>query len=194
MSRMHPHKYFTKPLRPDHRKYEALRAYFVDGLPQKEVAKCFGYSINTIQAYIRNFRKGQPDFFPEKKRGPKERQTQAATCEKVITLRKQNHSSTDIHEILKREGTKIGTRTIERILNDEGFSKLPRRTKRERKITTKGSILPKRSRIIDFDQLDECVLDCQVAGIYYFIPYMLKLGLHETVEKSKLPDSAKRRG
>jgi len=186
MPEINPYTYFTRPTRPDHKKYEALRAYFVEELSQKEIAQRFGYSINTLQAYIKDFRKGRIDFFPEKKRGPKERRTPAATRERIISLRKQNLSSTDIKETLKEEGTKIGTRTIERILQDEGFSKLPRRTRMERRLTTKGALLPERSRRLDFTKV-EGSFDCQVAGIYYLIPYMLKLGLHETIAESRLP-------
>jgi hypothetical protein len=33
---------FLEPTDPTHRQYEALRAYFVEGLPSQEVAKRFG--------------------------------------------------------------------------------------------------------------------------------------------------------
>ena len=36
-------EFFARPAQPYHRRYEALRAVFLDGRPQKEVAQQFGY-------------------------------------------------------------------------------------------------------------------------------------------------------
>jgi len=42
-------KYFQEPSTPDQRKYEALRAYFLEeGATQKEISKRFGYAKNTF--------------------------------------------------------------------------------------------------------------------------------------------------
>jgi hypothetical protein len=35
-------EYFIRPAGPSQRRYEALRAYFVDGMPASEVADRFG--------------------------------------------------------------------------------------------------------------------------------------------------------
>jgi len=43
--------YFLQPTNPCQRKYEALRALFVDNLSPKEVSAKFGYSIHTIYSY-----------------------------------------------------------------------------------------------------------------------------------------------
>jgi hypothetical protein len=41
--------YFIRPAGPSQRRYEALRAYFVDGMPAAEVADRFGYSTASVQ-------------------------------------------------------------------------------------------------------------------------------------------------
>ena len=49
-------RFFLDPAQPLHRRYEALRAVFVDNQPQVEVAKRFGYSYNTLRRLVSDFR------------------------------------------------------------------------------------------------------------------------------------------
>ena len=39
--------FFRQPTQPCHRRYEALRAVFIDGRPQKEVAEEFGFFLRS---------------------------------------------------------------------------------------------------------------------------------------------------
>jgi len=41
--------FFLQPANSPHRQYEALRAYFVDGLPSAEVARRFGYTARSFR-------------------------------------------------------------------------------------------------------------------------------------------------
>ena len=41
-------EYFTEPEEPTQRRYEALRAYFIEGLTASEVAARFGYSPQVV--------------------------------------------------------------------------------------------------------------------------------------------------
>jgi transposase len=122
-----------------------LRALFLEKLPQKEVSEKFGYTNYTVQAIIRDFRQGKLIFFPQKKPGPKDRTISEEAKTKIISLRKQNLSAEDICTQLLSENIKISSRTVERILEDEGFSKLSRRTNKDRGLTKKKSIIPERS-------------------------------------------------
>jgi transposase len=49
--------FFTRPANPYHRRYEALRAVFVEGLSQKEAADNFGFKYSTMRQLIYEFRK-----------------------------------------------------------------------------------------------------------------------------------------
>ena len=49
-------EFFARPTHPYHRRYEALRAVFLDGRPQKEVAEHFGYRYGTLRQLIYEFR------------------------------------------------------------------------------------------------------------------------------------------
>ena len=47
---------FLEPTDSTHRQYEALRAYFAEGLPSREVAKRFGYTAGSFRVLCHQFR------------------------------------------------------------------------------------------------------------------------------------------
>ena len=49
-------RFFLEPTDTLHRRYEALRAYFVERRPLKEIAQRSGYSYNTLRGVIGDFR------------------------------------------------------------------------------------------------------------------------------------------
>lgn len=51
-----PRDYFLQPDCPSQRHYEALRAVFVEGLPQKDAAQRFGYSYGAFRQLVLQFR------------------------------------------------------------------------------------------------------------------------------------------
>jgi len=188
MSVFDPYDFFKNPKTARQRQFDALRTYYLEGLTQREAAERSGYTLSSFQSLIRDFKKGKIVFFQEPKKGPKSRTTPNPVKTRIVSLRKKNLSIYDIHAVLKEEGMPAAIQTIDRILREEGFARLPRRSRRERRLTTKGALLPERSRRLDFTKV-EGSFDCQVAGIYYLIPYMLKLGLHETIAESRLPST-----
>jgi hypothetical protein len=61
-------QFFLEPEQTLHRRYEALRAVFVEGQPLEPVALRFGYKISALQSMISRFRAdrrcgGTPPFF-----------------------------------------------------------------------------------------------------------------------------------
>ena len=121
-------KFFLEPKTTMQRKYEALRTYFVDQQPSKEVAKKFGYTDGAFRIMCHAFRKdSNKKFFLENRPGPKFAPKRDEARARVIALRKQNYSTEDISRLLRDEGVSISTVSIWAILNEEGFEKLPRR-------------------------------------------------------------------
>ena len=49
-------RFFLEPTQTLHRRYEALRAVFVDQQPQMDVAKRFGYTYATLRRLVSDFR------------------------------------------------------------------------------------------------------------------------------------------
>lgn len=56
-------EFFSRPTHPYHRQYEALRAVFLEGHSQKEVADRFGYTYDSLRQLVREFRQ-QDDLAP----------------------------------------------------------------------------------------------------------------------------------
>ena len=49
--------FFARPTHPYQRRYEALRAVFLDGRSQKDVAEHFGYRYSTLRQLVYEFRR-----------------------------------------------------------------------------------------------------------------------------------------
>jgi len=61
--------YFRQPLTPAQRQDEALRAYFLEGLPATVVAERFGYPPATIRSLCRDCRPQRLTFFADSEAG-----------------------------------------------------------------------------------------------------------------------------
>ena len=51
-------RFFIEPEGTSHRRYEALRAIFIEGLPLNQAADRFGYRPATLQSLVSRFRSG----------------------------------------------------------------------------------------------------------------------------------------
>lgn len=182
---------FTKNLSAKQKQYEAIRAIaFQDGTIS-EIANQFGYSPQTLRNLVNKARKGELKIFPEVKPGPKGRQTTYEHSNLIISLRRQKKiNSYQIADELKSKGISISVRTVERILADAGFPKLHRRTLEQRGLSKKGTLVPQRSAMLDFDSLEPFKAECKVAGIFFFLPYIIESGIIDIVEQCKLPGSS----
>jgi hypothetical protein len=126
-------RYFLEPANVTHRRYEALRAYFVEGLPSAEAAKRFGYTPGSFRVLTHQFRQNPTrEFFLPSAREARPHGKQNRLRDQVLGLRKQNFSIGDISRALSREGKPISPAAVAEILQAEGFAKLPRRLDEER--------------------------------------------------------------
>lgn len=182
--------FFKNPLSIKQKQYEAVRAFVIDKLSAKEVARKFNYKISSVYTFLKNAKSSVLDFFPQQKKGPKQRQTSFDVQTQIYHLRNQNLSHIDICNKLKSENIKISEPTVSRILADAGFPKLKRRTNKELGVTVKNKLIPERSENIDFKKLEPFNIDTPAVGIFFFIPYIIESGIMDIVKKSKLPASS----
>jgi hypothetical protein len=49
-------EFFSRPTNPYHRRYEALRAVFVEGRSPQEVAESFGFEYSSLRQLVCEFR------------------------------------------------------------------------------------------------------------------------------------------
>ena len=120
-------RFFLEPQSTAHRQYEALRAFFLEGLPSHEAARRFGYTAGAFRVLCCQFRHQPFDFFRQRKPGPKAQPKTNAARPLIIALRKQNHSVYAIERALKTRGNPLSDTAIWEVLRQEGFARLPRR-------------------------------------------------------------------
>jgi transposase-like protein len=85
---------FTEPSNSTHRRYEALRAFFVEGVPSAEAAARFGYTPGSLRVLVHQFRNHPGrDFFVPTAREGRPPGKQSRLREQVVALRKQNLGS-----------------------------------------------------------------------------------------------------
>jgi transposase len=182
--------YFTHPQHDWQKRYEAMRASFVDRLPDKVVADKFGYSHGYFRVLKHQFRKGKIDFsepVPEGKAA--RRRVTSETRQKIRRWREQLLSAGEITELLSEDGIEISVRTVERVLVEEGFSKLPRRTRQKTGYTVKGAEIPARSELVLPERLDGQKFTCATAGVFLFSPFLAQLNFDKIVKDAGLPGS-----
>lgn len=180
---------FTNIKNPRQRQYEAIRAIEIDNLTTVDAAKKFNYKPSSLYSIIRDIKAKKIELFPSVEKISK-RQTPEYVSKRVLHYRRQRLSSSDIAEKIGDEGYKVSIRTVERILADENLAKLKRRTQAQRGLTKRVQIIPERACAIDFDSLEPFNVDCPVAGIFFFIPYIIESGILDVVEQCQLPDSS----
>jgi hypothetical protein len=181
---------FLQPTNPTHRQYEALRAYFVEGLPSQEVATRFGYTPGSFRVLCHQFRQHpQRAFFLQPHKSPHRAPKRDPVRDQVIALRKQNCSIYDISETLKAEGHRLSPVTISLLLKEEGFARLPRRADDERPDTPR----PTAAAVADVRRLDlrPRQLRTKFGGLFLFLPYLAALPFDQLLDEAGLPGSTK---
>ncbi len=183
--------FFKNPRTARQRQYDALRDYYLNDFTQNDAAAKYGYTLSSFQSLVRDFKSGKIIFFPPVKKGPKRKQMSDPIREKIISLRKRNHSIYEIEDMLAKESFSWSLGAINTVLREEGFSKLPRRTRVELGLTKKRMLIPPMATKLDFDDLIQHRFDCQVGGIFYFIPYILRTKLYDQILNSSFPETSK---
>jgi transposase len=187
---MNDEKFFIHPVHDWQRRYEALRASFVERLPARIVADRFSYTEDYIRLLRHMFKHGKIDFsepVPEGKSA--RRRVSSADREKIRQWRELNLSAGQITECLSEDGIEISVRTVERVLREEGFPKLPRRTRLKMGITVKKAHIPDKSRVITVKDMDDQKIQSSTAGIFIFAPFLTQLGINQIVRSAGLPGS-----
>jgi hypothetical protein len=121
--------WFTAPEQVNHRRYEALRAYFVDGLTHAQAGERFGYTRWAMVNLVREYRAGKLELFAAaRKPGPAPGVAPAKdrARARVIELRRQGLSTYEISTQLGVEGTPLNRTSVGEVLAEEGFGRLLR--------------------------------------------------------------------
>ena len=177
---------FLTPTNSTHRQYEALRAFFVEGLSSHEAARRFGYSPGSFRVLACQFRQEprRPFFLPPAK-GPHHAPKSDPWRLKIVQARKQNLSIYDISRLLQEQGHRLSPVSVAHLLKEEGFARLPRRTEQERPSHPHPETAPVAdARLLD---LSARQFRTQFGGLFLFVPYLSAVPWDRILEQSQFP-------
>lgn len=175
-----------------------MRALCVEKMRAKDVAERFGYSLFSINAMKRDFMKAiksrkidSEHFFVIRSAGRNPDINKAKLKNRIIQLRKQNYSILDIKSVFHSEGNMVSHDYINRVLESEGFARLPKRTQIERKLQSSKIIKAPRSSPIDWD-IDKGQLfhSERGIGILPFLPVLARLGVDKWIGFAGYPETS----
>jgi hypothetical protein len=167
-------KAFLEPANSNHRQYEALRAFFIEGLPSAEAAARFGYTPGSFRILVHQFRK-HPDrsFFLPPAHEAKPRGQRKIVREQVVAL--------------AREGTRLSPPAISQILKQEGFSRLPRRSDDERPNAPRPTVADVAD--VRMLNLEPRSVRTKFGGLFLFLPWLVSTKLDALLARNALPGS-----
>jgi hypothetical protein len=181
-------EYFLTPADAPQRRYEALRAYFVEGKPASEVADRFGYSTASVHQMATLLRAGKMTLFTDARPGPKgPRKATGQLRARVLALRSAGHSVTEIAAALTAEGLPVSAQTTWQILDAEGIGRLPRRDEGRRGPPARLDAV-KAAKLPGWPGAD-MALPCDHAGLLLLFPAMADLGLPGLVRSAGYPST-----
>ena len=180
-------EFFAAPDTCDQRRYEALRAYLLEGLTASEAAGRFGYTAASVQSMARDFRAGRRDFFTDTKPGPKSAPAKDAARARIIELRRAGRSAYEIAEILATEPARLNRTGVAEVLAQEGFPRLWARPHAERGLPRREA--QPRTSVLDFAQWPERI-DTKLAGLLLTIPDLVALDLPALVKAAGYPGTS----
>lgn len=172
--------FFTNPQSPWQRRYEALRASFVDGLPASEVAARFGFTESYVNFMRHEFRHGRLLLAPPtpEQGASRRRSVPQAALVRILALREQRLSAAEISRVLEGDGMIVSPRTITRVLKDEGREHLA-------PIPAGEAPAGSGSRALAAALPGGTTTDR--AALMLFAPFVRQLGLADAVKGARLP-------
>src|SRR5664279_6116194 len=178
-------EYFLQPTEAPQRRYEAMRCYFVDGLPAEQVGARFGYSAATVHQLAAELRAGRTEFFRSSKPGPKGPRKSATIRDRVLALRAGDRSVTETVAALQAEGSPASAQTVWAILHAQGIERLGRRQPGGPAPRTE----PVKARALA-DWPSGASWPCDHAGLYLLMPAMAELGFDDLVSTARYPGTS----
>ncbi len=190
---MQPNNYFLQPASVPQRQYEALRAFFLEGLPAIQAAAKFHYTLSTFYSLIRDFKAalslpGEDPFFPTKKAGRIPKDATGELQALILSLRKKYLSVPDITSALQALGYHLSEKYVYNVLTADGFERLPRRNLHaKRQACSTVTLAAPKAECLDF--IPEQFTSQNTLGALCLLPYAHQLGLPKLLQSSAYPET-----
>jgi transposase len=184
------HERFTQPTLAAHRRYEALRAYYVEELSAAEIAERFGYTKASVQTLISQYRQADVgELFQTSRPGPKRQPKKDAARERALELRRQRHGIEEIVSELERAGTPLSRTAVWEILREEGLSRMPKPRPAKVEPAPERLQAEKVRVLADEDWPTEGAIQTRHAGLFLLIPELVALDLPGLVKAAGWPST-----
>ena len=186
--------YFMKPENRKQILYEALRKSVIEKVPDKEICEIYGLNYNTFRSEKRDFFKAinqgedyAANFFLESKVGKRAKNNKEMD-DKIISLRKKNLSIVDIKAILSGECFNVSLWKIDRILKENDYPPLPKRTRAEKQTVKLSSLIEiPRTQPLQLPLTDR--FDSLGGSILLFYPILKELRLDKIIDECDYPET-----
>jgi transposase len=186
------HERFTEPKAAAHRRYEALRAYFVEERAAGEIAERFGYTKASVQTLISTYRQADLDeLFAHARPGPKRQPKKDAARDRAITLRRQRHGIEEIVAELERAGTPLSRTAVWEILSEAGLSRLPKPAAAPKSEPAPERLGAPKVRVLqDEDWPVTGSVQTEHAGLFLLVSDLIALDLPGLIEAAGWPSTS----
>jgi len=192
--------YFARPDLALHRQYLALRSFLFHGRKAEDVADEYGYTVSTVYTLARNFKarlrdsaaQGEDPFFQTLKPGRKKIDRDDELVETILNFRKKHLSIPDIKIFLDGKGFNASEGFIYKVCDENGFARLPKRSKWERQELMNSSgyadiLQAPISGMYPFSQEER--FSSKGVGVLCFLPLIKAYGIDKAIEKSTYPET-----
>ncbi|MCA1681347.1 MAG: hypothetical protein LC777_21585, partial [Actinobacteria bacterium] len=186
------HERFTGPTLPAQRRYEALRAYFVEEASAGEIAEHFGYAKASVQTLVSQYRDGDlGELFASSRPGPKRQPKKDAARELAVTLRRQRHGLDEIVAELQRAGTPLSRTAVWEILGEAGLARMPKPAASPKLSPAPPQLAaPKVSVLTEKSWPEAGSVQTAHAGLFLLIPELVALDLPGLVKAAGWPSTS----
>lgn len=186
---MAPEEYFEFNQSVGKKRYDSLHSFFMERLPAAEVAEKNGYTLASFYSLIRDFRKylkeghSEDFFFKEAALGRKPCK-EDDLLDMIISLRKMNFSIEEIVGIANSKSYDISYGFVHKVLREEGFARLPRRSEVAK---ARLELPPIKAPIACKLEWTTEKFHSSHIGLFVFLPVIYRYGIHRLIEKSAYP-------
>jgi transposase len=186
------HKRFTEPTLAAQRRYEALRAYWVEERSAGEIAERLGYTKASVQTLISQYRDADlSELFARSRPGPKRQPKKDAARERVLRLRRERHGIEEIVAELARAQTPLSRTAVWEILREEGLSRIPRPASAPKTEPEPERLAAEKVRVLEESEWPKTGrLETQHAGLFLLIGNLIELDLPGLIKEAGWPSTS----
>lgn len=185
------HERFTAPTAAAHRRYEALRAYFVEEQSASEIAERFGYTKASVQTLVSQYRQADlAELFAATRPGPKSQPKKDAARERVIRLRRERHGLEEIVAELQRAGTPLSRTAVWEILGQAGLARMPKPPRKPEQPPAPEQLHAAKVHVLEEAEWPvEGSIQTAHAGLFLLVPELVSLDLPGLVSAAGWPST-----